>query len=227
MRIQSSNYGLDSGAEVVGHGDGSRFTARSVPLMSTVDRFSAAFAGRPRPVITTVEFKALLAALGDDVAELDLKEIAMIVFCTGILPEDLANIRWDDIDLEHREIWICGSRDRGSLRVPFGDQISNILQARRARERFAAVGSYVFSESVLLDVSERLKSLSMQVLMRPVTLGTLRLAFLMRWREVGENLAALALITGFAPLRLKSRGQSMEPLFRTAAKIQNWLESLV
>lgn len=227
MRAQGFGYGIGSDSDVVGYGDGSRFTARSIPLLSTIDRFQAAFSSTPRPVVTTAEFKALMAAEKEDAGGIEVKEIAMIIFCTGIIPEELANVLWEDVDLDNHEIWVRGNRHRDGRRVPFGNQIAGIFQARRTRQRGAASGSYVFLERVLIEVSQRLKLLSMQVLRRPVTLATLRLAFLMRWREVGENPGALALITGIAPIRLRRPDQTTEPLFRTAAKIQNWLESLV
>ena len=55
-----------------------------------------------RHPISSKQFYELLAAAGDDPVARELKQIATVVFYTGIRPRELKKLTWADIDLERR-----------------------------------------------------------------------------------------------------------------------------
>lgn len=220
---------LESGssAQAVGYGSGSRFASGSAPLLSTLDRFQTALDTPLRLPITTGEFTSLIDAAQTSQVDQDVRDLSLLVYCTGIRPEELLNLRWAQVDIAKRELYVYGDRQHPDRFIPFADRVAATLQARLEREPDA---TYVLGGNpgvVLGAVSDRLKSLSMRVLRRPISLNTMRLAFLMRWKSVGGNPGQLALITGTAPVRAKRAGRSTEPLYTAAAKFQAWIESQV
>ena len=224
---RDSPFGFGGGiCRVAGYPDSSVFAPRSAPLMSTVDRFKAISSGEPQPPITGAEFTALIAAAEGEPYELDLKEISTLVFCTALRVDELFYLRWDDVDLDKRMIFVRGGRDRDERRVPFADTTEAILRARRARGPQAAYVLGSSPERVLVAVSERLKALSIRVLKRPITLHTLRLGFLAWWSSVGGNRGQLALIAG-TRVRWSDPAGPKENLYVAAAKFQAWRETLV
>lgn len=231
MTVIGSEIGLgfvSSNPEVVGYGSGSRFASGSAPLMSTIERFQAGLDTPLRLPVTAGEFTELMAAAQTSQVDHDVRELCLIVYCTGIHPDDeLIALRWLDVDIAKREFYVHGDRKHSDRFVPFAGRVAAVLQARLEREPDA---TYVLGgnpRAVLAAVSDRLKSLSMQVLGRPISLQMMRLAFLMRWKSVGGNPGQLALITGIGPIRSKRPEQSTEPLYTAAAKFQGWLESQV
>ncbi len=219
---------VGSAAEVIGYGSGSRFARQSAPLMSTIERFQAGLDTPLRLPISTGEFTALMGAAQTGEVDQNVKDISLIVYCTGIHPDDeLLALRWPDVDLAEREFYVHGDRKHSNRVVPFSDRVAAALEARLERDPDS---TYVLGTNpvVALDsASNQLKSLSMEVLRRPISLYTIRLAFLMRWKSVGGNPGQLALITGVGPVRAMRAGQSMEPLYAAAAKFQAWMESMV
>lgn len=230
MTVIGSERGLEFGsssAEVVGYGSGSRFATGSVPLMSTLERFQAGLDTPLRLPITAGEFTALMGAAQTTEIDQNVKDLSLIVYCTGMRPEELLALRWSQVDIAKREFYVYGDRQHPDRFIPFADRIAADLQERLEREPGA---TYVLGNHpgvVLGAVSDRLKSLSVQVLRRPISLYTMRLAFLMRWKSVGGNPGQLALITGTAPVRATRAGQSTEALYIAAAKFQAWIESQV
>lgn len=218
---------LGGGPGVVGYGGGSHFDSIRIPLMSSGDRFRAAFAGQPKEPITLAEFRSLMKVAESDYENPDLREISMLVFSTGLRVEELIDLRWKDVDLDRHEISVPGNRYCDARTAPFGSQVAAILRTRKERE---PASDCVLGRSPirsLHDLSELLRTLSTRVLRRPIDLHTFREAFLIRWRIAGGHGAQLALITGSAPIRFSQAGQSIEPLYAEAAKFQAWLESNV
>lgn len=218
---------VGSSADVIGYGSGSRLATQSAPLMSTIERFQAGLETPLRLPITAGEFTTLMGAAQTNEVDQNVKDLSLIVYCTGIRPDELLTLRWLDVDIVKREFYVYGDRRHSDRLVPFAGRVAAALAARLEREPSDTYVLGVSPVAVLSAASDRLKSLSMEVLRRPVSLHTMRLAFLMRWKSVGGNLGQLALITGSAPVRAKRAGQSTEPLYGAAAKFQGWLESQV
>jgi integrase len=220
---------LESGssAQTVSYDSGSRFGSGSAPLVSTLERFQAALDTPLRLPITTGEFTALMDAAQTSQVDQNVRDLSLIVYCTGIRPEELLTLRWSQVDIAKRELYVYGDRKHPDRLIPFADRVATTLDAWLQREPDAVYVLGANPGAVLDTVSDRLKLLSMQVLRRPISLYTMRLAFLMRWKSVGGNLGQLALITGISPVRVKHAGLSTEPLYAAAAKFQAWLESLV
>lgn len=214
-------------ADMASFNPGSQFASESAPLMSTLERFQSALGSPLRPSITAGEFTELMAAAQTSQVDQDVRDLSLIVYCTGIRPDELLTLRWLDVDIAKRELYVNGDRRHSDRLVPFAGRVTAALEARLEREPDATYVLGVNPVAVLGAVCDRLKSLSMQVLRRPISLSTMRLAFLMRWKSVGGNPGQLALITGIAPVRARRAGQSTEPLYAAAAKFQGWLESQV
>ena len=220
---------LESGssAQAIGYGSESRFATGSAPLMSTLERFQAGLDTPLRLPITTGEFSALMDAAQTGQVDQDVRDLSLIAYCTGIRTEELLTLRWGQVDIAKRELYVFGDRKHPDRFIPFADRVAAALDARLQREPGAVYVLGANPGTVFGSVSDRLKSLSMQVLRRPISLHTMRLAFLMRWKSLGGNPGQLALITGIAPVRAKRAGQSTEPLYTAAAKFQAWIESQV
>ncbi len=148
------------------------------------------------------------------------------MYCTGVHPRELLCLRWSQVDIPNHQLTVCGDRKYDGRLVPFANRVTAALQARLERESNAVFVLGANPEAVLEAASERLESISMQVLSRRLTFYMLREAFLVRWQATGGNPGQLALISGIAPVRIRP-GQSIEPLYIAAAKYQAWLESTV
>lgn len=224
---RESPFGFDGHvSRLDGCPDSSAIMPTSAPLMSTADRFQAAFGRERLPPVTVADFKQLMAAADVESYGPDLREIAVIAYCTALRAEELLRLRWVEVNFADREIFVLGHRDREDRWVPFSKLTDATLRTRRAREPSA---HYVLGKSpqrTLDQVSLQLQALSMKVLKRRVSLDSLRLGFFDWFRSVNGNPGQLALIAGTRVHWNSPRGPS-EALRQAAAQSQAWFESLV
>jgi integrase len=86
-------------------------TVSDQPINQHANSLSAPHRRRQRPARPTrscsfsaQELIQLLAAAGNDATAIELKQIAAIVFYTGIRPGELKSLTWSDVDIEKRSM---------------------------------------------------------------------------------------------------------------------------
>lgn len=72
------------------------------------------------------EFNQLLAAAGNDALATELRQIAALVFYTGIRQRELRDLSWSDVDVEKRTIRV-GSKSGKQRTLPF---VREVLPSR-------------------------------------------------------------------------------------------------
>jgi integrase len=139
----------------------------------------------------------LLAAAGNDAVATELKQIAAVLFCTGIRPGELKSLTWSDVDMEKRSLRV-GSKSGERRTVPFGHKVLQILVDRA---KVNAGAQYVLGKSpttTLSRILRRLHALPRTADRRKLTLYCLRHSFATRWVVAGGSLVALRAIMGFS-----------------------------
>ena len=142
-------------------------------------------------------FHQLIQHAGDGQVARDLKDIATIVYFTGIRPGELKRLAWHDVNLE-RHIMLVGSKGATKRAVPFNQEVHEVLIQRG---KIHAGSEYVLGkspEAALGRISQRLRSLPCGVDGCKLTLQALRNSFAMNWLKVGGSLEILKAIMGFS-----------------------------
>ena len=101
------------------------------------------------------EFVYLLAAAGDDAVATERKQIAAIVFYTGIRRQELKSLTWHNVDMKKRSMRV-GSKTGKRRSVPFGRKVHQIL-VDRAKAHTGAL--YVLGQSPTTTLSRILRRL--------------------------------------------------------------------
>ncbi len=134
--------------------------------------------------VSLKELVQLLAAAGDDAVATELKQIAFILFHTGLRQGELKNLNWCDVDLEKRSMRV-GSKSGKRRTVPFGRKVLQILVDRAKAN---AGSQYVLGKSpraTLSRILRRLHALPCTADGRKLTLHSLRHSFATHWLNAG------------------------------------------
>lgn len=171
------------------------------------------------------ELEVLLAEAGKQPGAPDVVDTVTIIDSTGVRRGELQELRWEDVDLERREMTIKTGRNGRDRSIPLADNLIDILRARRDRQPdsvFVLGGS---PRATLSLVAHRLRILSGRVLGRPLSLYSLRHAFAARWMSVGGDLPVLMYILGHRSVYTTLKiFMSRDQLARLAAKQLTALE---
>lgn len=173
--------------------------------------------------VSLKELQQLLAGAGNDQVAIDLKQIATIVFYTGIRPGELKKLAWADIDLEKRRMRVDSKS--GRLRtVPFGRRVRQIFVDRAK----SGTGSdFVLGKSpsaTLHRISRRLRELPCMADGAKLTLHGLRDSFALHWMNAGGDLVGLAAMMGFSNFLSTKIFLSKDQEEAVAARIQAQFE---
>jgi len=169
------------------------------------------------------EFQQLLAAVGNDAVANNLRQIAAIVFYTGIRPGELKSLTWSNVDMEKCSMRV-GSKSGKQRTVPFGHEVLQIL-VDRAKANAGA--QYVLGKSpsaILHRISRRVQALPRTTDGRKLTLYSLRHSFALRWVNAGGSLVALMVMMGFSGHHPLKTFLSQVQAFVGAARFQSQLE---
>ena len=179
---------------------------------------------RIRPV-TSEEFRTLLTVLEKDSSAFDLKDIATIIYHTAIRPGELCDLLWTELDFSKRCMIVTSKKSGHRRRVPFGDKVSHLLNARRERERHSEFLFGRVPDRVLRRACEQLRVLSGHIRTEAITFRSLRHTFMSRWCNAGGSAAQLACITGITSMVVLGRSEaSFDYLYAAAARFQAQLE---
>jgi integrase/recombinase XerD len=186
-------------------------------------------ANRPLPQLkrftchSTEEVNKLLSAAERYAAGVHVKDIITIVLNTGLSVGELRDLRWKDVDLEARHMYVS---TRGLKRkVPFGPKTLEVFQARRERQTDSELVLGKSPQSVIRRVTQQIRTLSNNIGKSRFTLASLRHTFVMRWVRHGSDDLLLDQILGFRTWTPKVRWLlSAEQRYSLAAEFQARLE---
>jgi integrase len=143
------------------------------------------------------ELRLILAISAKEPNLRDLHDILIIISNTGIRSGQLRELRWADIDSQHRRFVVGKNSRRGYEHyVRFGPRTYQMLEARREREPET---EYVFGTSpraFLVRCSRQLRTVSETIGVEHISLSALRRTFFVRWVQSQKSLDALFLISG-------------------------------
>ncbi len=103
-----------------------------------------------RNPVSPEEVAALLTAANGDPTTRDVRDVITTVVNTGLRSNELRDLRWADIDLKERRLFVNTWKTRTMRMVPFGPSILKLLQGRRKRDPHS---DYVLGEGSLLAES--------------------------------------------------------------------------
>jgi integrase/recombinase XerC len=169
------------------------------------------------------ELVQLLAAAGDDAVATELKQIAFILFHTGLRQRELENLNWCDVDLEKRSMRV-GSKGGKRRTVPFGRKVLQILVDRAKAN---AGSQYVLGKSptaTLSRILRRLHALPCTADGRKLTLHSLRHSFATHWLNAGGSSVGLTVMMGFSSHLPFKTFLSHDQQYAIAARFQSQLE---
>lgn len=179
---------------------------------------------KPTP-LSKAELNAILAAAEEDALKRDLKDIAVILYHTGLRVRELVSLRWKNVDFKHRRIFIAEDKAGNQRTVPFGSKVFQVLLERKA---FQSSSRFVLGRApnIVLDrITKELRNVSSRLQRPSVRLHIFRSTFISRWMAARGNFAQLCLITGCLSLSMRFKNPDMiEELLEGAATFQRKLE---
>lgn len=171
---------------------------------------------------TLTEFHQLLAAAGNDEVANELRQIATIIFCTGIRKNELRDLAWTDVDLDKRTMCV-GTKGFKQRTVPFGH---NVLEVFADRAKSNTGQKFVVGNSpaaTLRRIAQRLHTLPSTTDGRKFTLHTLRHSFAIQWLSAGGGIVEPMAVMGFSSLRPVFTFYSLNHIPTSAALNQSQL----
>lgn len=171
------------------------------------------------------EFHQLLAAAGNDAIATELRQIATIIFYTGIRQGELRDLTWSDVDMEKHTICV-GAKDGKRRTVPFGGKVLQVLVDRARASAGAQLVMGKYPKALLHRISRRLHSLSSTADEGKLTLYRLRRGFANRWLSAGGSLEGLRVVMGFSKGFPFTTFLSSDHRFAAAVRFQSALEDL-
>jgi len=148
-------------------------------------------AARKRPpVIIGADLNTLLVHTGNAPKMRDLHDAITIVANTGLRLRELTQLRWSDVNLEHR--WFLIRAMSGERRVPFGAHTLRTLASRRERHRDA---EFVFITSHT-SLSHQLRRACDQLGINDRGFHAIRNGMVSRLVVTGASIASVCYILG-------------------------------
>lgn len=178
-----------------------------------------------RAPLSQTEIDALLQAAGQLPKGQDLRELIIVILNTGIRHDELASLRWSDVDLSRGTIEVNAGKGPCKRKVPF-DRLT--LEALQAFQKRLPDSEYVLGsnpKALLRKISAQLAKISVGIRKIPICLHDLRWSFMNRWIKGGGSLFVLAYNAGCSPSGLAIKDLVLpKNQFAATARCQEALE---
>ena len=154
-----------------------------------------------------------------------LFEVASVITNTGIRPQDLERLRWNDVNFIRRRMVLKTLRHGWPRYVAFGQHTMQLLISRRERR---AGSDYVLGNSMWktqFAVRSQLQVACRTLGVEGANLRVLRWTFMKRWLDAGLCTHSLARILGHRSyFEVGEDGLGPEQRFEVDSRLQERLE---
>lgn len=171
------------------------------------------------------DFESLLIWTSLNPALQDLRESIAIVGYTGLRFREFTNLRWIDVEFEHRRL-IVPSQRYWKRWVPIGKKTMAALSARRDRHPDAR---FVFSpvpSNIGIRLRRQLRESCSSLNIAAGTFGALRKAVVYKLVRTWDSVSTTCYMLGYADPVFSKSTASVEQMFEHAAELVANLEGL-
>ncbi len=149
----------------------------------------------PRSLSKT-DLHRILASSEKDPKMGDLHDVAVIVSNTGLRAGELRDLRWKDVDLPKRCIFVGQAKSRGRM-VPFGSRTLRIFESRLEEQPGTEFVLGCSPKKTMSRVTRQLRGLAGKLGVDRISFGVLRNTCANRLLRSGASVHSLATILGW------------------------------